>query len=201
MTGHTLAERLAIALAHGADGAVLLTSDHHDLDLRASDTLLPAAVLVPVTDRASPGIILTQRTDTMRKHAGQIAFPGGRIDPEDADATAAALREAEEEIGLPPSAANVIGIADVYRTGTGFEVTPVVCIVPPDLTYRPNPVEVADVFEVPLDFLLDTANHLEAAVEWQGHVRHYYEINWGDRRIWDATAAMIVNLARRLRWA
>ncbi|WP_174286407.1 CoA pyrophosphatase [Sphingomonas bacterium] len=202
MTTHTLAERLATALAHGAeDGPVLLTSDHHDLDLRGSETLLPAAVLVPVTDRASPGVILTQRTDTMRKHAGQIAFPGGRIDPDDADATAAALREAEEEIGLPPSAATVIGIADIYRTGTGFEVTPVVCVVPPDLTYRANPIEVADVFEVPLDFLIDTANHLEAAVEWQGRERHYYEINWGNRRIWGATAAMIVNLARRLRWA
>lgn len=202
MTVHPLAERLSIALAHGAqNGTVLLTGDHRDLDLVASDTLLPAAVLIPVTDRAAPGIILTQRTDTMRKHAGQIAFPGGRIDPDDADATAAALREAEEEIGLPRAAATVIGVADVYRTGTGFEVTPVVCVVPPDLVFRPNPAEVADVFEVPLDFLLDTANHLEAAVEWQGHVRHYYEINWGDRRIWGATAAMIVNLARRLRWA
>ena len=198
----TLAERLTIALAHGAEpGAVLLTSDHRDLDLCGAETLLPAAVLVPVTDRAAPGVILTQRTDHLRKHAGQIAFPGGRIDDDDADATAAALREAEEEIGLPRGVATVIGVADVYRTTTGFEVTPIVCVVPPDLTYHPNPDEVADVFEVPLDFLLDSANHLEAAVEWQGHVRHYYEITWEDRRIWGATAAMIVNLARRLRWA
>ena len=197
-----LAERLASALARGVEsGPALLTADYRDLDLRGAATLTPAAVLVPVTDRAAPGVVLTQRTDHLRNHAGQIAFPGGRIDPGDADATAAALREAEEEIGLPPSAVTVIGEADRYRTGTGFEVTPIVCIVPPELVYRPNPDEVADVFEVPLDFLLDSANHLEASVEWQGHVRHYYEITWGERRIWGATAAMIVNLARRLRWA
>ena len=197
----SLATRLARALEHGETDAVLLTADSHDLDLRGGETLLPAAVLVPVTDRPSPGVILTQRADTLRRHAGQVAFPGGRIDATDAGPIEAALREAEEEIGLPPHCVQVIGIADHYRTGTGFAVTPIVAIVPPDYAYRPNTAEVASVFEVPLDFLLDEANHVEAAVEWQGRERHFFEITWEDRRIWGATAAMIVNLARRLRWA
>jgi 8-oxo-dGTP pyrophosphatase MutT (NUDIX family) len=197
----TLVERLRHALEQGAHhGAVLLTGDRADVELAPGETLLPAAVLVPVTDRERPGVILTQRTETLSRHAGQIAFPGGRIDPEDADAVAAALREAEEEIALPRSAVTVVGPADPYRTITGFQVTPVVGVVPPDLPLVPSAGEVADVFEVPLAFLLDHANHVEAAVEWQGRERHYYEIMWENRRIWGATAAMIVNLSRRLRW-
>ena len=198
----TLADRLRHALESGAHaGPVLLTGDQRDHDLAPDDTLWPAAVLIAVTDRARPGVILTQRTDTLSRHAGQIAFPGGRIDPTDADTVAAALREAEEEIALPPDAVDVIGHADTYRTITGFEVTPIVGVVPPDLPLAPAEGEVADVFEVPLDFLLDTANHVEATVEWQGRDRHYYEISWDGRRIWGATAAMIVNLSRRLRWS
>lgn len=179
---------------------ILLTGDQHDIDLPPGDTLLPAAVLVAVTDRAEPGVILTQRADTMRKHAGQIAFPGGRIDPGE-DVVTAALREAEEEIALPRGCVTVIGHADTYRTVTGFQVTPVIGVVPPDLVLQPSEAEVASVFEIPLAFLLDTGNHVEASVEWQGRERHYYEIMWNDRRIWGATAAMIVNLGRRLRWA
>lgn len=196
----TLVERLTAALHEGGEQhTILLTGDRHDLDLAPGETLLPAAVLVPVTDRPRPGVILTQRTETMRRHAGQVAFPGGRIDAGE-DAVAAALREAEEEIALPRDKVTVIGEADRYRTVTGFTVTPVIGVVPPDLTFHPSEAEVAGVFEVPLDFLLDHANHLEASVEWQGRERHYYEIFWEDRRIWGATAAMIVNLARRLRW-
>src|SRR3546814_21082401 len=108
---------------------------------------MPAAVLVPVTDRAEPGVILTQRTKTLSRHPGQIAFPGGRVDPGDADVTAAALREAEEEIGLPPARVTVIGAADRYRTITGFEVTPIVGVVPPDLVLTPHEAGVAEVFE------------------------------------------------------
>ncbi len=197
----SLTERLTAALAKGAGShMILLTGDQHDGDLTAADTLLPAAVLIAVTDRADPGVILTQRTDTMSRHPGQIAFPGGRIDPGE-NVVTAALREAEEEIALPRDKVQVIGEADSYRTVTGFQVTPVIGIIPPDLVFQPSEAEVASVFEVPLAFLLDEANHVEATLEWQGHDRHYYEILWNERRIWGATAAMIVNLARRLRWS
>ena len=196
----TLVERLTAALGDGAShGTVLLTGDHDDADSAPEDTPSPAAVLVPVTARPRPGVILTQRTETMRRHAGQVAFPGGRLDPGE-DAVTAALREAEEEIGLPPALVTVIGTADRYRTVTGYTVTPVVAVVPPDLVLVASEAEVASVFEVPLDFLLDHANHRQASVDWQGRERHYYEILWEDRRIWGATAAMVVNLARRLRW-
>ncbi|MEH3047768.1 CoA pyrophosphatase [Sphingomonas adhaesiva] len=193
----TLAERLAAALVSQHETA-LLTGDNDFLP--PHETLAAAAVLVPITDRARPGVILTQRTETLRKHAGQVAFPGGRIDPGE-DAVAAALREADEEIALPPSAVEVIGASDRYRTGTGFSITPIVGVVPPDLVLRPSEAEVASVFEVPLDFLLDSANHRRASAMWQGQERFYYEMLWEDRRIWGATAGMIVNLSRRLRWA
>lgn len=195
----TLAERLRVALA-AEHAPVLLSGDLRDVAPDSDGMPTPAAVLVAVTDRPSPGVILTQRTDSLRRHAGQIAFPGGRIDPGDADATAAALREACEEIGLAPAAVELIGEADPYRTITGFEVQPVVGVIAPDLAFTPQPAEVAAVFEVPLDFVLDPANHVETSVEWQGRDRHYYEIAWQDYRIWGATAAMLVNLSRRLRW-
>lgn len=195
----TLADRLAHALSAGdRSDVILLTGDH--VDEGPAVPLAQAAVLVAVTDRAAPGVILTRRTDTLSRHPGQIAFPGGRIDPGDDGPIAAALREAEEEIGLPRDAVAIVGAADRYRTITGFEVTPVIGVVPPDLVLVPSEGEVAAVFEVPLDFLLDFGNHTEARVEWQGRDRHYYEIVWGEHRIWGATAAMIVNLSRRLRW-
>lgn len=157
----------------------------------------PAAVLVAITDRASPGLILTQRHAAMRTHAGQVAFPGGRIDPGE-DARAAALREADEELGLNPALVRVLGQADPYRTVTGFAVTPIVALVPPDLKLVANPTEVEDWFEAPLDFVLDPINHHCMTAEFKGRTRHYYQINWQERRIWGATAAMLVNLARRI---
>jgi len=192
-----LAERLRVALDH-VHQPELLPGDRPGIVIDGPHT--PAAVLVAVVDRTEPGLILTQRTESLRRHAGQIAFPGGRIDPGDADAADAALREAEEEIALPRAAATVVGQADLYLTVTGFEVTPVVAVIPPDLAYHPNEAEVADVFEVPLAFVLDPANHLRATAEWQGQTRHFYEIHWDNRRIWGATAAMLINLSRRLRW-
>jgi 8-oxo-dGTP pyrophosphatase MutT (NUDIX family) len=160
--------------------------------------ITPAAVLVAIVDRPRPTVLLTLRPETMRKHPGQVSFPGGRIDPGDDGPIAAALREAEEEIGLPPAKVEVIGIADRYLTVTGFEVTPVLGIVPPDLPLAPHPGEVAALFEAPLDYLLDPAHHNIRTALWRGRERTYYEIEWEDRRIWGATAAMIVNLSRRL---
>tara|TARA_B100000678_G_scaffold242823_1_gene214190 strand:- start:1527 stop:2129 length:603 start_codon:yes stop_codon:yes gene_type:complete len=198
----TLAKRLRDALTGTSpDNVVLLTGDDRDSMVGPDEAIVDAAVLVPVTDRPRPGVILTQRTEQLRNHAGQVAFPGGRKEDSDADLIAAALREAQEEIGLSPSDVEVVGLTDRYRTITGFQVTPVVAVVPPDLPLRAEPGEVDSIFEVPLDFLLDTANHVQATVEWQGRNRHYYEILWEDRRIWGATAAMIVNLSRRLQWA
>jgi 8-oxo-dGTP pyrophosphatase MutT (NUDIX family) len=197
----TLAERLHGALEAGnGRHTILLESDTRDALMDPNEVLMPAAVLVAVTDRPDPGVILTTRTRSMRRHAGQIAFPGGRIDPEDDGPVGAALREAHEEIALPSSAVTVIGMADTYRTVTGFSVTPVIGVVPPDLPLVANDAEVANWFEAPLSFLLEPANHIEQAVEWQGRERRYYEIMWGDHRIWGATAAMIVNLGRRLAW-
>jgi len=166
-----------------------------------SEGITPAAVLVAIVDRPEPTVILTLRPDTMRKHPGQVSFPGGRIDPEDDGPIAAALREAEEEIGLPPGEVEVIGVADRYRTITGFEITPVVGIIPPDLPLEPHPGEVAAMFEVPLRHLLDPAHHIVRSVDWGGRERHYYEIEYEGSRIWGATAAMIVNLSRRLELA
>ena len=190
-----LAERLRAALDGTADE--VMGADHADL-LRA-DAVTPAAVLIAVTDRADPGVILTQRTETMRRHAGQVAFPGGRLDPGE-DAVAAALREAEEEVALPQGAVEVIGTLDRYRTVTGYEVTPVIGVVPPDLPLVPSEAEVASVFETPLAFLLDAANHRQGSAQWRGEERRFIEIPWGGYRIWGATAGMIVNLSRRLAW-
>ena len=195
----TLAERLRVALAADDHAPILLPGD--SAAPYGDGEPAPAAVLVAITDRPEPGVILTQRTESLRRHAGQVAFPGGRIDPGDADAAAAALREAEEEIALPRHAVKVIGAADSYLTVTGYAVTPVIGVIAPDLHYRANEAEVAAVFEVPLGFVLDPANQVQMSAEWQGRMRTYYEINWHDRRIWGATAAMIVNLSRRLRWA
>jgi 8-oxo-dGTP pyrophosphatase MutT (NUDIX family) len=193
----SLADDLRVALEAGRRRSpILLTGDV--LEEEAEGMLAPAAVLVAVVDRPEPTVILTERPKTMRKHPGQISFPGGRIEPEDDGPVAAALREAQEEIGLPPAAVDVIGTADLYRTITGFEVTPVIGVVPPDLPLTPSPGEVADMFEAPLHHLLDPARQETRTVEFQGRQRCYYEIDWQGRRIWGATAAMIVNLTRRL---
>ncbi len=159
-----------------------------------------AAVLIALTQRAAPGVLLLHRPETMRSHPGQVAFPGGRSDPGES-AEAAALREAHEELGIDPAAVRVIGTTDTYLTGSGYAITPVLAVVPPDLPLTPNPHEVADWFEAPARFLFDPTNHIRRQGEWRGRTREYYEIQWQDRRIWGITAGILANLARRIDWA
>ena len=191
----TLADRLRVALATPPLESPL----EGDLPELRSQAEIDAAVLIAVTDRHEPGVILTVRREHLRTHAGQVAFPGGRIDPGE-DAIKAALREAHEEVLLPPGEVDVVGALEPYRTVTGYVVIPVLGVIPPDLALEPHEHEVADWFEAPLSFVLDPANQRRASALFAGQTRHYYEIMWNDRRIWGATAAMIVNLSRRLQW-
>lgn len=157
-----------------------------------------AAVLIPITNRPQPGVILTQRPDWLRSHAGQVAFPGGKIDDGDTGAISAALREAHEELSIDPADVEILGVADTYYSGSGYRIEPVVGIIPADLPLIPNPDEVDDWFEVPLSFLLDPANAVRRSAEWNGQLRTYYDMQWGERRIWGVTAGIVANLARRL---
>lgn len=190
-----LADRLRAALQAGGKAELLVG----DLPEERAKATVDAAVLVAITNRAEPGVILTIRREDMRTHAGQIAFPGGRLDAGE-DAVTAALREAHEEILLEPEAVDVVRSIEPYRTVTGYVVTPVIGVIPPDLPLTPHEHEVADWFEAPLAFLLDPVNQVRQTALFQGRERHYYEIVWDGRRIWGATAAMIVNLSRRLAW-
>lgn len=155
-----------------------------------------------IVQRPVPSLVLTQRTAHLKTHSGQVALPGGKLDPEDADAIAAALRESQEEVGLDPSHVEVLGTLPVYITGTAFVVTPVVALISEHARFVPNPNEVAEVFEVPLPFLMDPANHRWHQFEWEGDVRNWYSMPYhqGDhhRFIWGATAGMLRNLYRFL---
>ncbi|MBB6425857.1 CoA pyrophosphatase [Sphingopyxis sp. JAI128] len=187
-----LSEKLRDALDN------LLPDAGEDEAYLGTPTLRDAAVLIAFTDRADPGVILTQRPQWLRSHAGQVAFPGGKIDPGDRDAIDAALREAEEEIGLNRRDVMIAGATEPYQSGSGYRITPVLGVIPPDLAFDPNPDEVEDWFEVPLDILFDPANYARQHANFQGHDRHYYDMDWQGRRIWGVTAGIIINLARRL---
>jgi 8-oxo-dGTP pyrophosphatase MutT (NUDIX family) len=158
----------------------------------------PAAVLVPVIDHAEPTVLLTQRAQHLPDHAGQVSFPGGKIDKDDASPLASALREAEEEIGLGRNHVEPVGYLDLYMTTLGYRIVPLIARVKPGFTLTLNPSEVDNVFEVPLAFLMDIANHQRHSRDWQGMTRHYYAITFGDRYIWGVTAGILRNLYDRI---
>jgi 8-oxo-dGTP pyrophosphatase MutT (NUDIX family) len=186
------------------EAAEIRASTRGDHDLNPGETppsaaLRPAAVLVPLIDRRDGmTVLLTQRTAHLSAHAGQISFPGGRAEEQDADAVATALRETEEEVGLPRKLISVVGRLDTYVTGTGFEITPIVGIVTPGYVLDIDPFEVAEVFEVPLSYILDRRNHNRTERESAGRIRVFFVLPYQGRNIWGATAGMLVNLAEVL---
>lgn len=185
-----LAEALPAVTAHvGTRGDFDLNPD-----MGPSEPLTPASVLVPVLDHpAGPTVLLTQRTAGLTAHAGQISFPGGRSEPEDPDPVATALREAEEEVALPPDRVRVLGRLDTYVVRSGYAVVPIVGVVDPPVDLRPDPAEVAEIFEVPLAFFLSAGMPQTHSRRFMGRERHFYVFPYGDRYIWGATAGMLRN--------
>jgi 8-oxo-dGTP pyrophosphatase MutT (NUDIX family) len=170
------------------------------IDLLPEDKpLVDAAVLIGLVERSEgTQVLLTRRTDVLRNHAGQVSFPGGRLEPDDVDAVAAAVRETFEEVGIPAVQVVPLGYLDAFTTITGFRVLPVVATIASDYVARPDPNEVAEVFEVPLSFLLDPANLGSLSLEHRGRMRQVWEFSYPDQRIWGVTAAIVLNLRERL---
>lgn len=196
MNGETLEQRLADLLQRERPGYI---AGGAELQRVMPDPPVPAAVLVAFVRDANPYLLLTKRNERLRRHAGQVSFPGGRIDPDDSDAQHAALREAEEEIGLRPGDVNVLGLMGDFITGTGFRITPVLGLVPPGLRYTPSPLEVEAVFEFPLDTLLDPTAPRRERQERNGIMRDVWVWPHPRHYIWGATAAIMVHLAKGLR--
>ena len=194
----------ALVIERFADPTSALATSAGDFALnpsmpRLGPEAVPSAVLVPLIDRAQGmTVLLTQRAEDLDQHPGQISFPGGRIEEIDHGPQAAALRETEEEIGLRSEFIDVVGRLADYETGTGFCIVPVVAVVRPGFKLQPSPAEVAEVFEVPLAFVLDSANHVRESAVLRGVERYFYVLPYEDRRIWGATAGLLVDLAHRL---
>ena len=196
----TLAE-LRRRFAAAAPGAESLYGDEGPRPER--ETLTPASVLIPIVARgpaASAGltVIFTQRAAHLKDHSGQVSFPGGRVAAADPSPEATALRESHEEIGLDSARVEILGRLPEYHTRTGYRITPVVGVVAPPFELTPDASEVEDIFEVPLAFLLDPANHQRHSREWQGELRWFFAMDYSGRTIWGATAGMLVNLYRHL---
>ncbi len=196
--------RLTLDVPPGlTDGSIVPARGDHDLDpmsaaIAAVRPIRPAAVLVPVVARTEPMVLLTQRSAHLKEHAGQISYPGGTLDPGDASPMAAALREAGEEIGPAADCVEPIGYLDLYLTTFGFRIVPLVARVAPGFALTLNPGEVEDAFEVPLAFLMSPENHQRNSRDWNGLTRHFYEMPFGERYIWGATAGILRNLYERI---
>ena len=207
MNRELLQSRMARLGGAGGDhgptaGAGIGERGDHELnpDLKPEGELIDAAVLIPIVDRADGmTVLLTQRTEHLNDHAGQVSFPGGRVEAGDADPVATALRETEEEIGLAARHVEIVGQLEDYVVRTGFLVTPVVGLVAPPFTLELDSFEVAEVFEVPLAFVLDPANHERRSRVWNGAERFFYVLPFEDRYVWGATAGMLINLYEALR--
>jgi 8-oxo-dGTP pyrophosphatase MutT (NUDIX family) len=194
MSGYYDLARIRSVVASAPDTELPVREDGSE-----AHTLTPAAVLFPIVLREkAPTVLLTQRTAHLKDHPGQISFPGGRVEESDANAVATALRETEEEIGLARRCVEIVGFLPEYRTGTGFSVTPVVGFVSPPFEVLTDSFEVESVFEVPLAFLLDAANHKRHSMQYRGRLRTFYAMPYGDRFIWGATAGMIRSLYERI---
>lgn len=181
------------------DGQLHEVGDLDFVDEDRVQSIRPAAVLIPVIPRVEgPTALLTKRPDTMASHPGQVAFPGGKVDPVDVDEVAAALREAEEEVGVVPETVDLVARSAPYVTGTAFRITPVIGVLPSDFRAQPDPTEVADVFEAPLDFLFNAANHQTGTAFYKGKHRSFTEMPWQGFRIWGVTAGIIRDLYANL---
>ena len=193
-------DRLRAALARQVPGSMTGDHDLHPDPARVVPVdLTPAAVLIAVTREAEPQLLLTRRSADLRRHPGQIAFPGGRIDPEDADAVAAALREAEEEVALDRSVVEVLGLADTYETGTGFRITPVIGWLDRPPTLKASEDEVAEIFEAPWSFLMDVTNHRRDHLDPpSGPRRWFWAMPYEERYIWGVTAGILRGLHARI---
>ncbi|HEY5346624.1 MAG TPA: CoA pyrophosphatase [Rhizomicrobium sp.] len=182
-----------------APPALALRGDFDPLDWPDGKPLLAeAAVLMPIITRAEPSMLFTRRCAHLSRHAGQVSFPGGRAEPQDASLVETALRETQEEIGLDPSFVTIAGFLERHETGTGYAIQPVVGLVAEGFTLTPDPREVDAIFEVPLAFLLNPANAQEHRGEFEGRLRRYHSFVYGEHRVWGATAAMLMNFRERL---
>jgi 8-oxo-dGTP pyrophosphatase MutT (NUDIX family) len=199
-----VSSRLNLQAPEGLDDPnVVPKRGDHDADpvmakIAAVRPIRPAAVLVPIVAHPEPTVLLTQRAQHLPNHAGQVSFPGGKIEKSDASPLAAALRESNEEIGIDASFIEPLGYLDVYMTTLGYRVVPLIARVTPGFVLRLSTDEVDDTFEVPLAFLMDQANIQRHSREWQGLTRHYYAITFGERYIWGVTAGILRNLHDRI---